>query len=199
MIMLTGDNEASARSVARKLGIAAVAASLSPEQKLAAVRKLKADGGAAVAMVGDGLNDAAALAAADVGVAVASTASAAAALAADVIVMNGSGVAALPLLLRVARDAQGVVRINLALAAGSILALVLPTVLGFVPLWLAVMLHEGSTLLVALNSLRLLRHSAGIAALGGGGGSSSGAGGEPSWGQPAIPVSAEAAATVATA
>lgn len=58
------------------------------------------------------------------------------------------------------RCVQAVIRQNLILAAGSILALALPTVLGWVPLWFAVMLHEGSTLLVALNSLRLLRFSA---------------------------------------
>lgn len=155
VVMLTGDNEVSAQKVADRLGITSVHSSLTPEEKVAYIQKLRNKGG--VVMVGDGLNDAAALATATVGVAIASTGSAAASLAADAIVMNASGIAAVPLLLHMARVTQRVVRQNLALAIGSIVVLVLPTVLGFVPLWLAVAAHEGSTLAVALNSLRLLR------------------------------------------
>ncbi|KAL4859036.1 putative cadmium/zinc-transporting ATPase HMA1 [Chlorella vulgaris] len=197
VMMLTGDNEASAQRIARKLGIRNVSAALSPQEKLDRVRELsghdsEADStppstssrgssrssgrsssskagrggngkaGQGVIMVGDGINDAPALAAADVGIAIASTATAAASLAADVIVVNSTGIAAVPLLLKIAKETQAVIRQNLILAVGSIAALSLPTVLGWVPLWFAVMLHEGSTLLVALNSLRLLRFGSGL-------------------------------------
>ena len=161
--MLTGDNKASAARIAGQLGITNVMSGLSPEDKLREVAALRVAAGTArggVIMVGDGLNDAAALAAADVGIAIASTSIAAATLAADAVVINeSSGMAAVPFLLRVARATRYVIAQNLALAAGSILVLAGPTVLGIMPLWLAVMLHEGSTLLVALNSLRLLRFS----------------------------------------
>lgn len=159
VVMLTGDNAHSASRIAKKLGIERYYAALSPEQKLAHVKNLSAgeENGGGVIMVGDGLNDAAALAAADVGVAIASTGSAAASLAADAVVMNSSGIASIPLLLQVSSATQNVIKQNLALAIGSIVALTLPTVLGFIPLWVAVALHEGSTLVVALNSLRLLR------------------------------------------
>lgn len=176
--MLTGDNEANALRVAGKLGISQVLAGLSPEDKVEEVRQLQRGShrgwgrGTGVVMVGDGINDAPALAAADVGVAVAASTTAAASLAADAIVVTSSGIAAVPLLLAVAHSTQAVVRQNLVLAFGSIAALALPTVLGFVPLWVAVMLHEGSTLLVALNSLRLLRHAAPLGGGSGGGGSS---------------------------
>lgn len=99
--------------------------------------------------------------------------------------LNSSGIAAVPFLLAVAADTQRTIRVSLALAAASIVALVVPTVLGAVPLWLAVFVHEGSTLLVALNSLAPLRHAARFA------GSGAGAGGQ------ALPAAAAAAGAAA--
>ena len=167
VIMVTGDNEASANRIADQVGIpvTSVYAGLTPKGKLKVVKQLGEDtkrlaGNKAnkslVMMVGDGLNDAAALAAARVGIAIASP-TMAASLASDVVVMNdASGVSTIPVLLRVSRLTHQIVVQNILLAAGSIAVLALPTVLGCIPLWLAVMFHEGSTLLVALNSLRIL-------------------------------------------
>eukprot|EP00198_Chlamydomonas_reinhardtii_P007769 XP_001697106.1 heavy metal transporting ATPase [Chlamydomonas reinhardtii] len=123
---------------------------------IAASASAPSGSGGHVLMMGDGINDAPALAAARVGVAVASSPRDLVAAASDVIVLNGQGAAALPWLLRSAHSTQVVVRQNLTLALVAMAAATLPTVAGFFPLWLAVTLHEGSTLAVALNSLRLL-------------------------------------------
>eukprot|EP00798_Chlamydomonas_sp_ICE-L_P019394 gene19394-26044_t len=169
VVMLTGDKEQVAKQVADLVGIEHYLANLKPEDKLAYINDNKpvvkdddgwiktgvaASGG--LLMMGDGINDAPALAAAHVGVAVADSLGDVVASAADIIVLNGQGVANLPWLFRIACQTQQVVQQNLILAFLAMFFAVVPTVAGFFPLWLAVLLHEGSTVLVALNSLRLL-------------------------------------------
>jgi Cd2+/Zn2+-exporting ATPase len=168
VMMLTGDNERSAHAVADAVGLPRVDVKfgLTPGEKLAMVERARRDANSdsktgkytRVAMVGDGINDAPALAAADVGIAVASTPSEAAAAAADVLLLHADadGISQLPDLFRLAARTKTVLRQNITLAVVSILGSALPALVGAFPLWLAVLLHEGSTLLVALNSVRLL-------------------------------------------
>ncbi|KAF6263311.1 hypothetical protein COO60DRAFT_1635329 [Scenedesmus sp. NREL 46B-D3] len=168
VVMLTGDNQRVAQAVAGAVGITEYKAGLKPEDKLAYVTDAAAAAAAASAqrqgkngaggllMAGDGINDAPALAAAQVGVAIASTPKDMVAAAADIIVLNGQGITNLPWLFRLADRTHVILQQNLVLALASVAVTTLPTVAGMFPLWLAVTLHEGSTLLVALNSLRLL-------------------------------------------
>ena len=167
LLMLTGDNPESAAAIARDVGLPAedVNAGLTPGDKLRIVERTRAEAAAdssmrckKVAMVGDGINDAPALAAADVGVAVASTPSEAAAAAADVLLLHADadGISQLPELFDLAARTRAVLRQNITLAVVSIVGASLPALVGAFPLWLAVLLHEGSTLLVAINSIRLL-------------------------------------------
>ncbi|KAK9862975.1 hypothetical protein WJX84_001614 [Apatococcus fuscideae] len=161
-LMLTGDNEHTAERIAKELQIREFAAGLMPQDKLERVERCRQEAATSglartgVVMVGDGINDAPALAAADVGVAIAANPSEATASSADAVVLFSDGIAALPVLLKVAADTQVIIAQNLALAVGSMLALALPSLLGAIPLGAAVAMHEGSTLLVALNCLRLL-------------------------------------------
>ncbi|QDZ23613.1 heavy metal transporting ATPase [Chloropicon primus] len=160
VLMLTGDREANAMHVADKLGIKKVYASLLPEDKVRYVEEMRSDVSKSghIAFVGDGINDAPALATADVGIAFANSTTAAAASAADVIVLKEGGdhISSLPYIFRVARKTKTIIKQNLILAVVSIVAATLPSVAGKFPLWLSVSIHEGSTLLVALNSLRCL-------------------------------------------
>lgn len=152
--MLSGDHASGAQHIAHLLGISEVFADLSPEDKLAKVRELAKQ--RQVLMVGDGVNDAPALAQATVGIAMGEAGSATAVEAADIVLLHDD-IALLPWLIRKARKTRTIVTQNLSLALIIILLVSCPASLGIVPLWLAVILHEGSTIIVGLNALRLLR------------------------------------------
>ena len=155
--LLTGDSMGAANRVGEQAGIQARRAQLLPDGKVSVISELQATG-KCVAYVGDGINDAPALTAADVGVAMAHGADLALETS-DAVIVRGD-LAALPAMIRLARRAHDVVVQNLVLAACVIVALVGVDLLGSLPLPLAVAGHEGSTLLVALNGLRMLRAAA---------------------------------------
>lgn len=153
-VMLTGDRRHTAEAVAKNLGLDEVRAALSPEQKVAAIQALRADGGR-VAMVGDGVNDAPSLAAADVSVAMGARGSDAALEQAEVILMHDR-IENFLAAQRLSRRARAVIRQNLAISLGVVIVMIGATAWGAVPLAIGVAAHEGSTVVVCLNSLRLL-------------------------------------------
>ena len=157
-VLLTGDNAKAAERVAADVGIVDIHAELLPERNTDAIAALHA-GGRTDAMVGDGVNDAPALAAAEVGIAMGGAGSDLALQAADVVVVRDD-LTAVPSVLAFARRAHRVVVANLIIAATFIAVLVLWDLLGTLPLPLGVAGHEGSTIIVGLNGLRLLRRSA---------------------------------------
>ncbi|KAJ0983842.1 hypothetical protein J5N97_002198 [Dioscorea zingiberensis] len=155
LIMLTGDHESSAKRVAKAVGIDEVHYSLKPEDKLNHVKSISRETGGGLIMVGDGINDAPALAAATVGIVLARRASATAIAVADVLLLQDS-ISGVPFCIAKARQTTSLVKQSVALALTCIIVASLPSVLGFLPLWLTVLLHEGGTLLVCLNSIRAL-------------------------------------------
>lgn len=156
--MLTGDDRIVAERVANELGIDRWDASLLPEDKVAAVEQMKAE--RFVAVIGDGVNDAPALAAADVSIAIGSIGSDAAMESADIVLL-GEDLERVPWAIRLARRTRATVKMNIAFALTVIVVMGLVTLIGsrtglHVPLSVGVLAHEGGTLLVVLNSLRLL-------------------------------------------
>jgi Cd2+/Zn2+-exporting ATPase len=154
-VMLTGDNRETAAAVAKQAGIADVRAGLMPEDKLEAIRSLAAECGA-VAMVGDGVNDAPALAAATVGVAMGGAGTDAALETADIALM-GDDLGKLPYAIRLSRKALAVIRQNIAFALVVKLAALLLVAPGRLTLWIAILSDMGATLIVALNAMLLMR------------------------------------------
>jgi len=153
-VMLTGDHHQNATFVGNYLKIPHIFANLRPEDKLEKVSELSNLGG--LAMVGDGINDAPALARATVGISMGKIGSATAVDASDVVLLNDD-LSFLPWLFSKAKKTERIVRQNVFLALSVICLATVPALLGLIPLWLAVLLHEGGTVLVGLNSLRLLR------------------------------------------
>ncbi|MEY9860127.1 heavy metal translocating P-type ATPase [Catenulispora sp. GAS73] len=156
-IVLTGDNAAAAHRLAAEVGITDVRAGLLPEDKVSAVRAWEA-AGERVLLVGDGVNDAPALAAAHTGVAMGRAGSDLALDTADAVVMRDD-LATVPAAIALSRGARRVVVANLVIAGAIIAGLVTWDLAGTLPLPLGVLGHEGSTVIVGLNGLRLLRKS----------------------------------------
>lgn len=163
MIMLTGDNQRVADAVAREVGIDEALGDLLPEQKVLAIAAL-AKAGTRIAMVGDGVNDAPAMANATVGIAMGAGGSDVALEAADVALM-ADDLTALPFAVGLSRAARRIIRQNLWASLGMVAFLVPATIFGFAGIGVAVALHEGSTLLVVINALRLLGYNPSAEAL----------------------------------
>jgi heavy metal translocating P-type ATPase len=157
-VILTGDNHRAARRLAGEVGISDVRAQLLPEEKVVQVAQLAATPHR-VLIVGDGVNDAPALAAAYLGVAMGRHGSDLALQTADAVLVDDD-LSALPAVLRLSRQARHAVIQNLVLGSCAIIALVTWDLTGHLPLPLGVLGHEGSTVLIGLNGLRLLRSSA---------------------------------------
>lgn len=154
LVMLTGDNPRVASKIAGSVGLTDFRADLLPENKVAAVREL-IEKHAGVAMIGDGVNDAPALATATVGIAMGAGGSDVALETADVALM-GDDLGRLPFAVALSRQSRAIVRQNLWIALGVISVLVPSTLFGLARLGVAVVFHEGSTIVVCLNALRLL-------------------------------------------
>ncbi len=157
LVMLTGDNRGVAEAVARQLRVDDVRAELLPEDKVTAIQSLMGQHGR-LAMVGDGVNDAPALAQATVGIAMGGAGTAVALETADVALMSDD-LATLPFAIGLSRQAARIIRQNLAISMAVIALLVVATIGGWAGIGTAVLLHEGSTMVVVANSLRLLAYS----------------------------------------
>jgi len=156
LVMLTGDNQTVAQRIAQMIGMTDVRAELLPEHKLAAIKELQGQYGA-IAMTGDGVNDAPALATATVGIAMGGAGTAVALETADVALM-GDDLRKLPFAVGLSQASRAIIQQNLVISLGVIGLLILTSVVGWVQLSAAVILHEGSTIVVVLNALRLLRY-----------------------------------------
>ena len=159
MIMISGDNQQVADAVAKEVGLDEARGDLMPDDKVSEIKKLQSEGG--VAMVGDGVNDAPAMASASVGIAMGAAGSDVALETADVALM-ADNLDHLPLAIGLSRSTRGIIRQNLWMSLGMVAFLVPATIFGL-NIGPAVALHEGSTLVVVFNALRLLAYRADVA------------------------------------
>lgn len=156
MVMLTGDHQLVANAIAKNIGITDPLGSLLPEHKVSAINELKNELGT-VAMVGDGVNDAPAMAKSTVGIAMGAAGSDVALETADIALMADK-LDNLPFAIGLSRKAKQIIKQNLIISLGMVALLVPLTMAGTIAIGPAVVGHEGSTMLVVLNALRLLRY-----------------------------------------
>lgn len=154
-IMLTGDNKGTANAIGRHVGVSDIQAELMPQDKLDYIKQLRSEYGN-VAMVGDGVNDAPALAASTVGIAMGGAGTDTALETADVALM-GDDLGKLPFTVKLSRKALNIIKANITFAIAIKLIALLLVIPGWLTLWIAILSDMGATLLVALNSLRLMK------------------------------------------
>ena len=155
MVMLTGDHQNVGDAIANQIGLTEAKGSLLPEDKVAAIQELK-DRNSKVAMVGDGVNDAPAMAISTVGIAMGAAGSDVALETADVALMSDK-IENLPFVIGLSRKSKSIIKQNLWMSIGIVAILIPATLFGYASIGPAVLIHEGSTLLVVFNALRLLR------------------------------------------
>lgn len=158
-VMLTGDNERVAHAIASSIGLDEVRADLMPEEKLQMIEEMKKEG--RVAMIGDGVNDAPALATAHVGIAMGAAGTDVALETADVVLMSDD-LTKLSYSIGLSRKMRRIIRMNLGFSLTVIAVLATSTLLVGIPLPLGVVGHEGSTIIVVLNGLRLLGYGSSL-------------------------------------
>ena len=154
-VMLTGDNRDTASAIGGHVGVSDVQSELLPQDKLEVIRQLKSEY-EHVGMVGDGVNDAPALAASTVGIAMGGAGTDTALETADVALM-GDDLKKLPFTIKLSRKTLNIIKANIAFAIGIKLIALLLVIPGWLTLWIAILSDMGATILVALNGMRLMR------------------------------------------